>query len=194
MSAPTLAPAPAPQGEDYAAQLAALIDLPALVARGWDEGRRRFVPAPEDPLFGYARCPVRGCLNVTEHTSKTLCVRCQHRYGRWIRSHEGEELDGFLAAVTQIRSEDLERLCLVCRTPGHERPHAAHGLCASCLRQSGHRGQSVEGYIARDARWPPAMARVSFGPCRMACDGLAVGGDGFCGEHLRHWRAGVPPL
>jgi len=29
--------------------------------------------------------------------------------------------------------------------------------------------------------------------CRMACDALAQGGDGLCGEHLRHWRrSGCP--
>jgi len=193
VSAPQLAPAAEPAGEDYASRLAGLIDVPALVARGWDEPRRRFVPAPEDPLFGYARCPVRGCLNVTEHTSNTLCVRCQHRYGRWVREHEGEGLAGFLAAVTQIRSEDLERLCLVCRTPGHERPGAARGLCYSCLSQAKQRGQSVEAHVAGDARCPPATPRASFGPCRMACDGLAVGGDGFCGEHVRHWRGAGNP-
>ena len=95
--------------------------------------------------------------------------------------------------MTQVRSENPERLCLVCRTPGHERPAAAHGLCYSCLSQAGNRGQSVEAYIAGDERWPAARPRETFGMCRMACDALAVGSDGLCGEHLRHWRhAGRP--
>jgi hypothetical protein len=192
VSALTLAVVPAAD-DDYAGRLAELVDLPALIARGWDPERRRFVPAPQDPLFGYARCPVRGCQNVTEHTATALCTRCQHRYGRWSRAHSDGALDGFLAEVTQVRSENLERLCLVCRTPGHERPVAAHGLCYSCLSQAGNRGQSVEAYIAGDERWPRARPRETFGMCRMACDALAVGSDGLCGEHLRHWRhAGRP--
>ncbi len=109
------------------------------------------------------------------------------------RAHPDGALDGFLAEVTQVRSENPKRLCLVCRTPGHERPAAAHGLCYSCLSQAGNRGQSVEAYIVGDERWPLARPRDTFGMCRMACDALAVGGDGLCGEHLRHWRrAGRP--
>jgi integrase len=192
LNALTLAVVPAAD-DGYAGRLAELVDLPELIARGWDPERRRFVPAPQDPLFGYARCPVRGCQNVTEHTATALCTRCQHRYGRWSRAHPDGALDGFLAGVTQVRSENLERLCLVCRTPGRERPAAARGLCYSCLSRAGNRGQSVEAYIAGDERWPRAQPRETFGMCRMACDALAVGSDGLCGEHLRHWRhAGRP--
>jgi len=188
-----LAPAAPLPRDGYAARLAELIDTEALIARGWDPGPRRFVPAPSDPLFGYARCPVRGCLNVTEHTATSLCTRCQHHYGRWIHERPDGTLDLFLAQVTQVRSENPGRLCLVCRTPGHERPAAALGLCFSCHRQAGNRRQSVEAYIAGDERWPAARPRETFGPCRMACDGLAVGSDGLCGEHLRHWHHGGRP-
>jgi integrase len=182
-----------PDDEGYGARLQQLVDLPALVARGWDPERRRFVPAPTDALFGYARCPVRGCLNVTEHTATTLCNRCQHRYGHWIRERSDGTLDAFLLEVTQVRSLNPERLCRVCRTPGHERPAAAHGLCYSCLSQSVNREQTVEAYVAGDDRWPPAHPRETFGLCRMACDALAMSGHGLCGEHQRHWtRAGRP--
>ena len=192
MSALTREPRPVVE-DDYAGRLGELLDVPALIGRGWDPERQRFVPAPQDPLLGYSRCPVRGCQNVTEHTATALCTRCQHRYGRWSRAHPDGALDGFLAEVTQVRSENVERLCLVCRAPGHERPAAAHGLCYSCLSQAGNRGQTVEAYIAGDQRWPPARPRETFGMCRMACDALAVGSDGLCGEHRRHWqRAGRP--
>jgi integrase len=188
-----LAVAAAAQPAPYAQQVAALVDVAALVARGLDLQRLRFVPAPSDPLFGYARCPVRGCLNVTEHTATSLCTRCQHRYGRWQHTADSGDLARFLADVTQTRSEDLERLCLVCRTPGHERPLAAQGLCYSCLSQAKGRGQSVAAYIAGDERWPAATPRPTFGPCRITCDALACGSDGLCGEHVRHWRhAGRP--
>ena len=82
MSALALAAVPA-ASDAYVARLAELIDVDALIARGWDPSRQRFVPVPSDPLFGYARCPVRGCVNVTVHTPTTLCSRCQHRYGRF---------------------------------------------------------------------------------------------------------------
>lgn len=109
-----------------------MVDLAALSVRGWDEEHRRFVPAPSDPLFGYARCPVRGCVNVTEHTATSLCARCQHRFARWKRQTGGVELEAFLAAVVQTCSDDPERLCLVCRMPGYERrpPRTA---CASAV-------------------------------------------------------------
>jgi integrase len=187
VNAVTLAAVPA-LDDDYAGRLAELIDVPVLIARGWDLERRRFVPTPSDPLFGYSRCPVHGCLNVTEHTATALCSRCQHRFGRWARVKAGGVLDGFLAEVTQVRSENPERLCLVCRTPGHERPAAAHGLCDSCLSQAASRGQSLEAYMSGDERRPAARPRETFGMCRIACDALAVGSDGLCGEHLRHWR------
>jgi hypothetical protein len=191
VSALALAPAAAPAG--YEQQLAELVDVEVLVARGLGLERLRFVPAPSDPLFGYARCPVRGCLNVTEHTATSLCTRCQHRYGRWQRATGAGDLARFLVEVTQTRGEDLERLCLVCRTPGHERPVAAQGLCYSCHRQATKRGQSAAAYVAGDAHWPPAKPRSTFGPCRMTCDALACGNDGLCGEHLRHWRCAGHP-
>ena len=188
----TLAAAGAPREVPYEQRVAELVDLGVLVSRGLDLSGLRFAPAPSDPLFGYARCPVRGCLNVTEHTASSLCRRCQDRFGRW-RAATGGELEGFLVEVTQRRSEDPERLCLVCRSPGHERPAAAHGLCYTCAARASGRGQSVEAYIAGDERWAPATPRVTFGPCRMACDALACGAHGLCGEHMRHWRrAGRP--
>jgi hypothetical protein len=88
-----LAVAPAAEPAGYEQQVAELVDVAALVARGLDLQRLRFVPAPSDPLFGYARCPVRGCLNVTEHTATSLCTRCQHRYGRWIHEQPNGTLE-----------------------------------------------------------------------------------------------------
>jgi len=184
---------PAPQRLGELEWIVELIDLPELERRGWDAPSGRFVPAPADPLFGYGRCPVRGCENVTEHTATTLCKRCQHRYGRWTREHDGAELEGFLAAVCQTRSEDLERICLVCRTPGHERPAHAAGLCEACLAMSKRRGQSPAAYARGDGRYLPALPRPTFGRCVLDCDALARGRAGICAEHVRHWRrAGRP--
>lgn len=171
----------------------ALIDLPALERRGWDGEARRFVPAAEDPLFGYALCPVRGCAHVTERALTGLCSRCQRRYDRWIGGRERATLAEFLAAVTQTPSEDLERMCLVCRTPGHQRPPHSDGLCTACLEASKQRGQSPAAYAQGDERYPPAAPRQTFGLCVLECDELACGSAGICRKHARHWRrAGRP--
>jgi hypothetical protein len=171
-------------------RVVALVDLPELERRGWNPATRRFVPAPADPLFGYARCPVRGCENVTEHSATTLCTRCQHRYGRWLSQHENGGVDGFLASVTQIRSEDPERLCRVCRTPGHERPVHSEELCDWCHATRKCRRQSITAYVQGDGRYPRALPRPTFGRCVLDCDALARTGEGICSEHWR--RAGHP--
>jgi integrase len=183
----------APHAGDELDRVLALVDMPELERRGWDPTRRRFVPSPADPLFGYARCPVRGCENVTEHTATTLCARCQNRYGRWLRKHEDGGVDGFLASVTRVRSEDPERLCAVCRTPGHERPVHSGELCDSCHATRTRRGQSITAYVEGDARYRRALPRVTFGRCVLDCDALARGNEGLCFEHWRHWRrVGAP--
>jgi hypothetical protein len=184
---------PAAERTDELEWVAVLIDLPELERRGWKAAARRFVPAPADPLFGYARCPVRGCGNVTEHSATTLCTRCQHRYGRWLGQHEGAGLDEFLAAVTHTRSEDLQRICLVCCTPGHERPVHSAELCGTCHAARKRRGQSITAYVQGDDRYPRALPRATFGRCVLDCDALARGSEGICNEHWRHWRrAGHP--
>jgi integrase len=173
--------------------LARLIDLPELERRGWNASTRRFVPAPADPLFGYTRCPVRGCENVTEPSAAALCRRCGRRLEKWSAKHDGAGLDEFLAEVTQTRSEDLERMCFVCRTPGHERPIGTAGLCISCFGQSKRRGQSPMAFVLGDERYPPALPRPTYGRCVVDCDALACGSHGVCQTHARYWRrAGRP--
>ena len=87
-----------------------------------------------------------------------------------------------------MAGEDLERLCLVCRTPGHKRPVAALSLCYSCHCQATNRSQAVAAYVAGDYRGPPATPRATFGLCRMACDALACGG-GYCSDVAGSIRA-----
>jgi len=183
----------APSGPGELDWVLALVDMPELERRGWDPRTRRLVPSPTDPLFGYARCPVRGCENVTEHTATTLCARCQNHYGRWLRTHEDGGIDGFLASATQIRSEDPARLYLVCRTPGHERPVHSGELCDSCHASRARRGQSITAYMEGDARYRAALPRVTFGRCVLGCDALARGNERLCFEHWRQWRrVGAP--
>jgi hypothetical protein len=113
-------PAPA---EDYVDRLLGMVDLPALIARGWDPGRRRLVPLPSDPLFGYARCPVRGRQNVTSHTATTLCMRCQHRYGRWRRDHPDGALEAFLSRRCALRTSSG---CAARRGTSDQRPRMGY--------------------------------------------------------------------
>ena len=63
------------------------------------------------------------------------------------------------------QAESEQALCLVCRTPGHERAAQASGLCSECSRMRHARGQTVEAFVNGDERYPPAWPRRSFGRC-----------------------------
>ena len=64
------------------------------------------------------------------------------------------------------RAEQL--LCMVCRTPGHERPAVRrNGLCESCDQARKAAGQTAEGYAA------DAVPRPSFGRC-LRCERWAA--------------------
>ena len=49
------------------------------------------------------------------------------------------------------QAEREQALCLVCRTPGHERAAQASGLCSECSRMRHDRGQTVEAFV--NGRW-----------------------------------------
>lgn len=103
----------------------------------------------------------------------------------------------FCAAGATRVNRSRDRRCLVCRTPGHERPVAHNDLCFSCDAQRRHRGQAVAAYVAGDDTYPPATPRASRGVCTAAaCRRLAAHpGNGLCGAHDSAWRrAGTPEL
>jgi len=140
--------------------------LDRFAALSYVDGTRYGIRAgPCRSSLGYTHCPVRGCENVAYYTATSLCQRCRRRFGKWRVKRDGAGLDEFLAEVTETRSEDVERMCLVCRTPGHER---AFELAPSVLRvfllpAAKRQSQSTMAYVLGDERYPPALPRLTFG-------------------------------
>jgi hypothetical protein len=92
--------------------------------------------------------------------------------------------------------QPTEELCLVCRTPGHERPARAGGLCDICARTARGRDQAVKAYIDGAPGFPPASPRPSFGRCAViACERWAHKREpALCEPHDRNWRASGRPV
>jgi integrase len=145
--------------------LRSLIDWPALCRLGWDPKREVFAPAAGDPVFGFVECGTAGCTQVSETNRWGLCCGC---VTRWRRSFPEASLEEFCRTAPPRAVKQAGRLCLVCWTPGHERPAHWQGLCASCVSTMGQRGQDVTGYINGDGEFGPAAPRPSFGCCQVA--------------------------
>ena len=74
-----------------------------------------------------------------------------------------------------------EELCLVCRTPGHERAARNNGLCAECSRQRHDRGQTIEAFVA-GMTGAGRQPRRSFGRCMVdGCRRWAITDERLCG-------------
>ena len=93
-----LAVAVAPEIEHDDVELARLkhkVDLPALIARGWDPNTRVFAPAADDPLFGYYRCERVRCPRAGESRRARalgLCDPCvKNFYARVAKTESGSE-------------------------------------------------------------------------------------------------------
>jgi integrase len=86
-------------------------------------------------------------------------------------------------------------LCLICRTPGHQRPVRGNGLCTACMAAAHDRGQTVAEYVDGDANLPPARPRPSFGTCvAVACERLAHRAQpALCEPHERDWAGNGRP-
>ena len=150
-----------------------------------------WTPDPSHPVLGFRCCGVVGC-GYPADTVEGLCAGCDATR----RTLGVEDLAAFCQAGVQRRQWSAERLCVVCRTPGHERPAEDRGLCIACSRLASWRQQSVDAYVHGDDRFPPAVPHVSFGHCRVAsCDRRAENRLGMCGPHRRNWsRAGEADL
>jgi len=175
---------------DLAGQLRLLrsrVDISMLIARGWDPQRRVFAPPADDPLFGYhlcqrQRCPRAGAADRAR--ALRLCEPCGRRFIQLSRRAEDPvTLERFKATPLRryVQAEREQALCLVCRTPGHERGAVSTGLCSDCKRLAYDRGQSPAALAAGDERWPPARPRPSFGRCLVdGCQRWARTAEGLC--------------
>ena len=95
------------------------------------------------------------------------------------------------------KNRSRDRLCLVCRLPGFERPVTTNDLCASCDGLRRRHRQSVSAFVNGDDRYPPASPRKTIGRCGvLSCDRLAAHArSGQCPAHEAAWRAaGCPEL
>jgi integrase len=173
-------------------RLAAAIDYPLLIGVGWDSATQILTPDREHPLLGYPLCRVAGCA-LEAWDRGGLCTGCQDR----LQTSGTDDVQAFCAQGAPRTNRSRDRRCLVCRTPGFERPVGTNDLCLSCDGQRRHRHQNIAAYVAGDDSWPAATARVSLGICTAACcQRLAARpGCGLCGAHNSAWRvAGSPDL
>jgi hypothetical protein len=172
-------------GEDELLRLRRAVDLSRLIEVGYDPDAHVIRPAPDHPVFGYELCPVAECTSAVECIG--LCFSCGHRF-----RHFRGTLEEFVAIprvlVHDGRAE--ERLCLVCRTPGYERPASRrNGLCLACNRARKARGQSAEEYVA------DALPRPSLGRCARCERWAAYECSLLCQTCHAQWKsAGRPDL
>ncbi len=168
------------------AVLSKLIDWPLLARLGWDPGRGVFAPDAGDAVFGFTQCRTAGCDQIAATNRFALCYRCA---GRWRRSAAGIGLEEFCQTAPEYAGKIADRLCLVCRTAGHQRPVHWQGLCGACVSVMGQRGQSLAEYLNGDDRFGPAVPRPSFGNCKVAaCRRWAAHGTpALCASHYVRW-------
>ncbi len=166
--------------------LRALIDWPALRRLGWDPKREIFAPVASDPVFGFVECHTAGCDQVSGTNRWGLCWGCMTR---WRRSCPEASLEKFCQVAPPRAVKQGGGLCLVCRSPGHERPTHWQGLCGACVSTMGQRGQDVAGYISGDGEFGPAAPRLSFGYCQVAtCERWAAHREpALCEAHYISW-------
>ena len=182
--APVVPLGPAVSGEDELARLRRAVDLPRLMAVGYDPRVYVIRPEAEHPLFGYELCPVVHCTAAVERHA--LCEACWRRF----EGFEGT-LEEFAALPrARVHGPAQQPLCLVCRTAGHERPAwRCKGLCRSCDAQRKKRGQTVVAYAAG------AEPRSSFGRCDRCGHLAAFRSPRLCEPCHRRWVArGKPDL
>jgi hypothetical protein len=179
-------PAPGLQSD----RLASLLDVERLRLWGWDAVTNILTVDAAQPILGFAKCAVAEC-DCESSSADKLCTGCAHRW-----REAGGDWEQFVAAPLSRQRYRTERLCLVCRTPGHQRPATRRGLCLACAGLRTGRHQTVEAYVRGDERFGPAAPRPTLGFCTVpACDRLAAFSYGLCAGHQTRWaRAGRPEL
>ncbi len=169
------------------------LDIALLAGVGWDPYSATFAPDRHHRLLGYRLCRVAGC-GLEAWSPSGLCGGCLARFGK-----EGEAagLEAFCEKGPGRKNRSRDRLCLVCRLPGFERPVTTNDLCASCDGLRRRRRQSVSAFVNGDDRYPPASPRKTIGRCGVySCERLtAHPRSGLCPAHEMAWRAvGCPEL
>jgi integrase len=180
-----LVPEPAASPEE---RLRSVIDWDLLAHLGYDASAQVFAPDRDEPLFGYTVCGVVACEQLAR-SSLGLCWRCDQH---WKQAGPEADFASFCHdAPGPLRRRRSTALCAVCRTPGHERPVRANGLCAACDKAMAKRGQTPWEYIAGDDEFPPATPRASFGRCSVvSCTRFAWRAfPALCEQHDTRWRA-----
>ncbi|MDQ6613638.1 MAG: site-specific integrase [Actinomycetota bacterium] len=168
-----------------------LLDCNVLALLGWDATARVLRPPVTLGQVAGTLCLVEDCTNMT-NASIALCTGCQRAFNK-----SGADLSLFVKSGVQRERFRGQRLCLVCRTAGHERPAHSHDLCVACDSQCQRRGQSSAAFAAGDSRFPPAPPRPTLGRCVVATCGLWAGVDTprLCDGHRLRWaHAGKPPI
>ena len=137
------------------------LDIALLAGAGWDPRSATFAPDRHHRLLGYRLCRVAGC-GLEAWSPSGLCGGCLARFGK---EKEGAGLDAFCRKGPGRKNRSRDRLCLVCRLPGFERPVTTNDLCASCDGLRRRRRQSVPAFVDGDGHYPPASPRTSIGRC-----------------------------
>jgi integrase len=178
------------------------VDVPGLIARGWDPESRVFAPPADDPLFGYHRCERVRCPRAGESRRARALGLCDPRAKNFLWRVAKTEPGGEPETLEWFKTRPLLRhdqatkeqpLCLVCRTPGHDRAARTKGLCTDCCRHRHARRQTVEQFVAGHAQLGVPRPRPSFGRCLVDdCRRWATNDRGFCQVCYRRWM-NVPP-
>lgn len=163
------------------------IDLGLLQSRGLDTSTWVFAPRADDPSFGFSVCERVECERGTAWPTDRLCHPCKASAGRSELS-----LEEFVLSPPERQSY---RLCLVCHTPGFERPARQNGLCTSCDARRQAWALTVDEFVdGIPGRIEPAQPRPSFGRCAVPrCPRFSHGRVGLCYPHTQLWiRRGKP--
>jgi len=129
--------------EGELSRLRRALDLPRLIEAGYIPAAEVIRPPVDHPVLGYELCPVAGCMAAV--VRGRLCYGCRQRFKRFDGAFE-QFVE--IPRVFALSRRGEQRLCIVCRTPGHERPaHGRNGLCLSCDSTRRSRGRTVAEYL-----------------------------------------------
>lgn len=179
---------PAPAFSD---RMEEVLDRELVAKLGWDAESEVLTPDPAHRLLGWRVCPVGGC-GGEGRQSDGLCGTCAISW----KAEAGTDFEVFCARGVDPARRRPPGLCLVCRTPGHERPEHEKGLCISCNQARRVHGQSVDSHVYGDERHVPAVPRPTLGRCpARTCHRLGAHLNGLCEAHYQLWRVSrFPPL